>query len=200
MFAHLMGSRIASGSCRKGNVPFITLQADTKQHTRPPCIPTAATSADSAPPKTGHPCTHSTPTQPQLLPQHRRGAHSHRPAVPPCLQTEIFLPSGLPNASFRLSASACPSPAGTAAPGEAPVSPAPRCTRASAHVHPSPLLPSWAAATGFVITSPIHPPPLWGNGLQRLQCPTCTRCPIASADACRRGWLCADPRSPYVSQ
>lgn len=52
----------------------------------------------------------------------------------------------------------------------------------------------------FFITSPIHPPALWGNGLQRLRRPTCTRCPIASADACRRGWLCATPRSPYVSQ
>lgn len=120
-----------------GSAPF-------QQHTRPPHILAAAAPADSAPPKTGHLCAHSTPTQPQLLPRHRQGARSCRPAVPPCLQTGIFLPSGPPNASFRLSASACPSPAGTAAPGEAPVSPAPWCTRANAHVPPSPPLPSWA--------------------------------------------------------
>lgn len=52
----------------------------------------------------------------------------------------------------------------------------------------------------FFITSPIHPPALWGKGLQRLQRPAGTRCPIASAATCRRGWLCADPRSLYHSQ
>lgn len=134
-----------------------------QQHTRPPHILAAAAPADSAPPKTGHLCAHSTPTQPQLLPRHRQGARSRRPAVPPCLQTGIFLPSGPPNASFRLSASACPSPAGTAAPGEAPVSPAPRCTRANAHVHPSLPLPSWAAATFFFSLHPRYIHLLFGE-------------------------------------